>query len=190
MARQGMKFTQAYAAASVCSPSRAGLLTGRYQQTFGHLSNIPHKPYPFNDPEKLGLPVSEITLARALQELGYSTHCIGKWHLGESHKFHPNSRGFDNFYGFLSGARTYYLGAKVRGDQDKIMRNRTIAEPASGYTTELFTDEAIRIVNQKSDKPFFIFLSHNAVHGPMDAREKDLMPYPFKNPLRKKKSAY
>jgi arylsulfatase A-like enzyme len=115
MAKAGMKFTQAYAAASVCSPSRAGLLTGRYQQTFGHLSNIPHKQYPFNDSEKLGLPISEITLANALKNLGYSTHCIGKWHLGEADHFHPNSRGFDNFYGFLSGARTYHLGVELRG---------------------------------------------------------------------------
>ena len=78
IAHNGIKFTQAYAASSVCSPSRAGLLTGRYQQTFGHLANIPHTKHSANDPKLLGLPTTEITLADSLKEIGYSTHCIGK----------------------------------------------------------------------------------------------------------------
>ena len=188
IAHNGIKFTQAYAASSVCSPSRAGLLTGRYQQTFGHLANIPHTKHSANDPKLLGLPTTEITLADSLKEIGYSTHCIGKWHLGEADHFHPNARGFDNFYGFLSGARTYFLGGELRGDMDQIMRNKEFTEPSSGYTTEIFTQEAIRIIQEKQDKPFFIYLSHNAVHGPMDAKDEDIMSYDFKSPLRKKYS--
>jgi arylsulfatase A-like enzyme len=188
LAQNGIKFTDAYTASSVCSPSRAGLLTGRYQQKFGHLANIPHEKIAVNDPATLGLPTSETTLATALKDEGYRTHCIGKWHLGEAEKFQPNSRGFDNFYGFLSGARTYYLGGELRGDMDRIRRNNQFAEPASGYTTEIFTQEAIRIIKEESEKPFFIYLSHNAVHGPMDVKEEDIMSYNFKNPKRKKYS--
>ena len=98
----GVCFTDGYVSAPVCSPSRAGLLTGRYQQRYGHEFNIP-PAYS----ERNGLPLSEVTLAEALKKLGYRTIALGKWHLGYADKFHPCRRGFDDYFGFLQGARTY-----------------------------------------------------------------------------------
>ena len=102
LAREGIVFSNAYVSGAVCSPSRAGLFTGRYQQRFGHEKNIPQNYM------KGGLPLSEKLIGDRLKPLGYATGLIGKWHLGYPAEYHPNRRGFDHFFGILQGARSYF----------------------------------------------------------------------------------
>ena len=104
LARNGVVFTDAHVSATVCSPSRAGLLTGRYQQRFGHEANLP--------PADQGMDPDERTLADALKQLGYRTALFGKWHLGAEDTYHPNNRGFDHFSGFLGGSRSYFPNSR------------------------------------------------------------------------------
>jgi hypothetical protein len=106
LARQGVVFTDAHITATVCSPSRAGLITGRYQQRFGHEANIP--------PPDLGMDPSEETLGDALKLAGYRTGIIGKWHLGSGEKYHPNNRGFDEFWGFLQSGCSNGCGKDIQ----------------------------------------------------------------------------
>src|SRR5262249_28202520 len=101
IARDGIRCTNGYVSAPICSPSRAGLLTGRYQQRFGH---------EFNPDDGGGLPLTETTLADRLQAAGYVTGLVGKWHLGSTPEFHPTRRGFVEFFGFLDGEHPYFPG--------------------------------------------------------------------------------
>ncbi len=166
IARKGVKFTQAYVSSPVCSPSSAGLITGRYQQRFGHEFNIPRKPAPGEDLENLGLPLTEITLAKALQEQGYYTGLIGKWHLGDVRKLHPLNHGFNDFFGFLHGSRSYFPKQNSE-KQDPILRNFDKAGPQS-YLTEAFGNEALAFIERNKKHPFFLYLSFSAVHSPME----------------------
>jgi arylsulfatase A-like enzyme len=170
IARQGVTFKQGYVPASVCSPSRAGLLTGRYQQRFGYEENLPRKPQPGDVEEFMGLPIAEITLARQLKKLGYHTGVIGKWHLGYEEKFHPLNRGFDEFFGFLGGSRSYFPSPDSR---DPIYRNRKKVE-GHPYLTDAFGNEAASFVKRNNDRPFFLYVSFNAVHTPMHAEKEDM----------------
>src|SRR5882757_8906040 len=104
LARGGVRCTNGYVSGPYCSPTRAGLLTGRYQQRFGHEFNPSE-----GSAKSLGLPVSETTLADRLKTAGYATGLVGKWHLGSAAKFHPQKRGFDEFFGFLGGAHSYFV---------------------------------------------------------------------------------
>ncbi len=170
LAASGVAFTDFHVSATVCSPSRAGLITGRYQQRFGYECNIP--------PRGLGLDPEETTLAEALKSAGYRTIVIGKWHLGNDPTFHPNNHGFDEFYGFLEGGRSYFPSEQL--DQPlnprAILRNRSQVD-FEGYLTDVFTDEAIAYIRESADRPFFLYLSYNAVHTPMDAKEEHLQKY-------------
>lgn len=153
LARQSVTFPQAYITAPVCMPSRMGMLTGRYQQRFGMqtLGN-----------DAIGIPDSETNLGQMLQRNGYVTGIIGKWHLGAQPGFRPNARGFDEFYGFLNGNTPYYPGT------GKFWRNNTeIEKPA--YLTDGFGDEAVSFIKRHATQPFFLYLSFNAVHTPMQA---------------------
>lgn len=162
IAKNGVRFTNGYVSCPVCSPTRAGLLTGRYQQRFGHEFN------PGGGPEaaQRGLPLSETTLAQRLQALGYVTGLVGKWHLGNAPGERPLRRGFDEFFGFLGGAHSYLdptvasVNAVRRGDEP-------VGEKE--YLTDAFTREAIAFVERHKDRPFFLYLSYNAVHTPMHA---------------------
>ncbi len=173
MARNGVRFTNAYVSGPYCSPTRAGLLTGRYQQRFGHEFNA-HTSKPFFDAggttENLGLPVSETTIADRLRAAGYATGAIGKWHLGAPPKFHPNRRGFDEFIGFLGGAREYFAAGKGGTGPVEIMRN---GEPVKwdGYFTDLVGSEAAGFIDRHQKHPFFLYVAFNAVHTPMQAEE-------------------
>src|SRR5437764_1052263 len=102
IAKNGIRFTSGYVSCPVCSPTRAGLMTGRYQQRFGHEFN----PGP-NEAANFGLPLDQVTMAQALKSAGYVTAMVGKWHLGYTHEMHPLRRGFDEFFGFLGGAHNY-----------------------------------------------------------------------------------
>lgn len=168
IARNGVRFTNAYVSCPVCSPTRAGLMTGRYQQRFGHEFN-PGGADAAN-PE-FGLPLAETTLAERLKPLGYATGLFGKWHLGFRSEMQPQKRGFDEFYGFLGGAHPYLSATAAR--RNPILRG---TEPVSemDYTTDAFAREAVAFIERHRDEPFFVYLPFNAVHAPLEALEKYL----------------
>lgn len=168
LAAGSIRFTNGYVTASVCSPSRAGLMTGRYQQRFGHEANTPSFPN--------GMDLKEVTMAQRLKALGYRTAVIGKWHLGADEKQYPTQRGFDTFYGLREGSRNYFYDAKKN---DKPRSHRAIERDGKqvkfeGYLTDVLGDQAIDFIKQPSDKPFFAFLSFTAPHGPLQATPEDL----------------
>jgi arylsulfatase A-like enzyme len=162
LAKSGTWFEQGYACSSICGPSRAGLMTGVYQQRFGFYGNFKESHVPLNQP----------MLSEMLKEQGYATGMVGKWHLGEK-TGKPNDRGWDFFYGFHHGSHDYdYSDAEEGGHpwQSPIYRNRTPEPPiqdSNGYLTEMFTKEAVGfIVDAPADQPFFLYLAYNAVHHP------------------------
>ena len=175
LAQSGVLCKRAYVASSVCSPSRAGLLTGRDPRRFGYEGNLNkgHAAYATR-PELLGLPTGEHTLGDHLKATGYSTALIGKWHQGTGPGFHPNRRGFDDFCGMLGGGHNYFPTPQ----KHSIERNgERVSEFSSPYITDFFTDEAVNWIDRQhenSSKPWFMFLSYNAPHSPMQATETDL----------------
>jgi len=166
LARNGIVFENAYVTASVCSPSRAGLLTGGYQQRFGHEANL----------EKgFGMDPNEVTLAEALKKLNYRTGIFGKWHLGSEEHLHPNKCGFDEFYGMRSGGRSYFPNEKQdkAGSGTAVMHNDKYVK-FDGYYTDILGEKAIEFIEETTDQPFFCYLSFTAVHTPMHAKEEHL----------------
>jgi arylsulfatase A-like enzyme len=168
LAQGGIRFTDAYVTGPYCSPTRAGLLTGRYPQRFGHEFNLGLNP-------GLGLPLDEKTLADRLKAAGYRTALFGKWHLGADSAFHPMSRGFDEFFGFLGGAHSYF---DVMADTQPILDGRKPAQ-AIGYLTDTLSARAVDFIKRQRSQPFFLYLAYNAVHTPMHATDKYLAR--FKN---------
>ena len=168
IAHNGVRFEQGYVSASVCSPSRAGLITGRYQQRFGHHLNIPPRYS-----EENGLPVEEVTIADALDAQGYRTIALGKWHLGYAPKFHPLSRGFNDYYGFLQGSRSYKPLEKPT-KLNRLLRDREPIEEDFGYMTDALGEEAAKYIDLHAEEPFFMYLSFNAVHTPLHVAEGTL----------------
>jgi arylsulfatase A-like enzyme len=164
LAREGTRFTDAYVTGPHCSPTRAGLLTGRYQQRFGHEVNMGPDAGPNG-----GLPAGETTMADRLKAAGYRTALLGKWHLGSARHLHPMSRGFDEFYGFLGGDHSYVESSP--DGMNPLYEARTRVE-ASGYLTDVLTDRAVAFIRQEKSRPFFLYLAYNAVHTPMQASEK------------------
>src|SRR4030095_9469108 len=151
----GVLCTNGYATHPFCSPSRAGLLTGRYQQRFGHENN----PDDDDSNPRLGLPMEELPLSQLLKPAGYVCGAVGKLHLGGPSNFHPMDRGFDEFFGFL-GARSKYYNAPV-------LRGYTALRETE-YLTDAFTREGVSFINRYATQPFFLYLSYNAVHTPYD----------------------
>lgn len=133
IAKAGVRFTHAYVTGAVCSPSRAGMMTGRYQERFGHETNLPPGT-------QSGLPLKETFGVKRLQKIGYKTALIGKWHLGYPVEFHPNRRGYDHFFGLLQGSRSYYPYAKPH--RDRVLQIDGMATPESGYVTDRLGDAA------------------------------------------------
>lgn len=169
----GVKFTNAYVTASVCAPSRAGLLTGRYQQRFGFENNMSGEPTQGFSKEDMGLEPKENTFADEMRGNDYRTLAIGKWHLGNQEKHFPLNRGFDEFYGFVGGHRSFFSIKKGITEEEIIHDNKSILpEDSITYLTDMWTDKAIAYIKQKSDKPFFIYLAYNAVHTPVDAKKE------------------
>ena len=163
LASGGVRFSNGYVSCPVCSPTRAGLLTGRYQQRFGHWYN----PGPAQDAAlNFGLPLDEITLPQLLKKGGYATGMVGKWHLGYKPEFHPLQRGFDEFFGFLGGSHPYL--PKDGESLTDILRGTDPVEERA-YLTDAFTREAVHYVSKEHQKPFFLYLPYNAVHAPMQA---------------------
>lgn len=160
-------FTNAYVSATVCGPSRAGLITGRYQQRFGFECNPPV--------EFGGLDTNEITIADAMKMSGYKTAAFGKWHLGHNPENRPNQRGFDYFWGFLSGGRNYFHND--RNDQPgnvRSVRENDTFTTFEGYLTDVLGDQLVDYIDQNKDHPFFVYWSPNAPHTPMQATREDL----------------
>ena len=184
IAANGVRFTQGYNAASVCSPSRAGLLTGRYPQRFGHEFNIPRTPLPGADIDDIGLPLSESTIADSMRQLGYATIAVGKWHLGIADRFHPLERGFDEFYGFLYGSRSYFPLDDISEPGLFLMRDRE-PQPERGYMTDVLAEEAASQIGRHRDEPFFLYVSFNAVHTPMHAKPEHQAMFPRANGERR-----
>jgi arylsulfatase A-like enzyme len=119
---------------------------------------------------------AETTLGDALKMAGYATGIIGKWHLGVSEPYHPNNRGFDEFWGFLGGSRSYFFDESrddLPGQAKEILHNRTHVD-FEGYLTDAFSHQSVRFIEEHKGEPFFLFLSYNAVHTPMHAAEADL----------------
>jgi arylsulfatase A-like enzyme len=188
LARLGARFTQAYSAAPICSPARAALLTGRYQQRFGHEFNP--DGIERGARERLGTPLTERLLPQYLKERGYATGIVGKWHLGPAPPQHPMERGFDEFFGFLHGAKLFFPSldepgihfvaeapkqGKEKTEQNPLnpmMRGREpVKEPE--YLTDAFTREAVSFIERHRDQPFFLYVPYNAPHTPLmvdDAR--------------------
>lgn len=181
-AKAGVKLNQFYVSAAVCGPSRAGLLTGQYQQRFGFEENNVPGYMSTNETfgDDMGLPVELQTMGDHLQKLGYKTAVFGKWHQGNADRYHPLKRGFDKFVGFRGGARSFYPyqeGDEVRSEDRLEWGFGDFREP-DGYLTDVLADETCRFMEQNSAQPFFAFVSFNAVHTPIepDPKDKDLFP--------------
>jgi arylsulfatase A-like enzyme len=150
--KSGTRFTDGYVSGPFCSPTRAGLMTGKYQQRFGHEFNVAVGPAA----EGFGLPLTETTIAQRLKAAGYRTALFGKWHLGSGEKFHPQSRGFDEFFGFLGGQHSY---TDVLPDSTNPLLDGR--KPAAGvsYLTDVLGDRAVEFIQRKSTAPFLLYLA-------------------------------
>lgn len=162
LAAGGIRFTDAYVSGPYCSPTRAGLLTGRYPQRFGHEYNIGiaavHRD--------AGLPLEEVTMADRLRSAGYRTALIGKWHLGAAPRFFPTRRGFDEFFGFLGGTHAYVAPTPER---NPLFDGTSIVRDSPLYLTDTLAGRAVEFIQRNRERPFFLYLAFNAVHTPLQA---------------------
>jgi len=159
LAAEGVRLTDGYASAYVCAPTRAGLLTGRYQQRFGF--------YTGGD-SRVGLPLSEVTVADLLKKEGYATGVVGKWHVGLEPEYRPLQRGFDEFYGFLGHGAHDYFKLQITDEYTSIYRNDKPIND-TGYLTDNLAREAVSFIERHRRRPFFLYLPFNAVHWPLQA---------------------
>jgi arylsulfatase A-like enzyme len=170
LAKNGIRCTSGYVSGPYCSPTRAGLMTGRYQQRFGHEFNPGPAPA-----EQFGLALDQPTIAERLKEAGYATGMVGKWHLGNEKQFQPPSRGFQEYFGFLGGAHPYLPG-RAAGNQGLlrgIYRGYEQVDEKE-YLTDAFAREALAFIDRHQKEPFFLYLAFNAVHNPLQATDKYL----------------
>jgi len=166
IATNGVRFTDGHVTCPICAPTRAGLMTGRYQQRFGFETNP--------GPEQIaaanfGLDLKEVTLATRLKSLGYATGMFGKWHIGYKPDLQPTARGFDEFFGFLSGANNYLPGLRDNRRNPLLRGTEPIQE--TEYLTDAFGREAVSFIQRHKDHPWFVYLPFNAVHSPLEATE-------------------
>lgn len=172
LAEEGVRFTSAYATAATCSPSRAAILSGRYQQRFGVEFNT--GPRDVTHELERGLDTSVVTVADLLEEAGYVTGIVGKWHLGSQDRFHPLERGFEEFFGFLPGAHPYFPATVAdREVWETVMRDWERAGETE-YLTDAFAREAVSFIERHRDQPFFLYVPFNAVHRPIEATDEYL----------------
>ncbi len=182
MAAEGMRFTQFYSAAPVCTPSRAALMTGRLPARNGMCSDRRRVLFPNS---KGGIPASEITIAEALRAQGYATACVGKWHLGHLPPFLPTANGFDSYFGIpysndmdrvndAPKGRASFLHPRVAYWNVPLMRNEKIVERPADQTTitKRYTEEAVSFIRAHKDQPFFLYLPHSLPHVPLFRSKK------------------
>jgi arylsulfatase A-like enzyme len=173
LAHHGVRCTEGYVSSAMCSPSRAGLITGRSQSRFGHDINWePDWPADPDDPR--GLPLTEKTLADHLKAAGYHTGVVGKWHLGEAPKYHPNRRGFDEFFGFVGGGHNYfceaYRNTPPLNYYNSALERDGVSQPITpGYLTTVLGEEAASFIHRNKDKPWVLYTAFNAPHTPNQA---------------------
>ena len=161
LARDGVYFTDFYANGPVCSPTRAGLMTGRYQQRYNMEAPLPSS---LETAQGRGLSAEGHSLARLVKNAGYSTGLVGKWHLGYRDDQSPEAHGFDYFFGFKAGFVDYYQHTSGTGDPDLWENGGLIEE--EGYLTDMITQRAVRYINAHADEPFFLSIQYNAAHWP------------------------
>jgi arylsulfatase A-like enzyme len=168
IAANGVRFTQGYVAATYCSPSRAGLMTGKYPTRFGHEFNSVAS-------KNSGMSLKETTIANRLKGLGYVTTCIGKWHLGGGPEYRPTQRGFDEFYGTLANTPffhpTQFIDSRVSNEIQKI-------EDKEFYTTDAYADRAVAWLEEHKGEAKFLYLPFNAQHAPLEAPQQYLDRFP------------
>lgn len=183
LARDGVRLTDGYVSAAVCSPSRAGLYTGRYQERLGFEFNVAGRD------DRIGLPANERTIADMMKAAGYSTGLIGKWHQGKQKEYHPLSRGFDEYYGMLAGG-SVYIDSRVQGveawpperqpigrtDANAIFDGFEKVDPPE-YLTDVFARKAADFIDRHKDERFFLMLTPNTPHTPLQATAKYLDRY-------------
>ncbi len=188
LASTGLRCTNGYVSHPFCSPTRAGLLTGRYQHRFGHENNPVWKPESTID----GMPLNQITLPQQLKSAGYFTGAVGKWHLGAHPQFHPMKRGFDEYFGILGGGHQYFPG-DPGGVEYTIPLNRNGKdESQTKYLTEQFGDEAVEFIKRRAttNQPWMLYLAFNAPHTPLQAPESWLQKFAhISEPNRQKYAA-
>jgi len=176
MAAEGMRFTDFHSSGTVCSPTRAGLVTGRYQQRAGIpgvvLAN-PKAPVHYT-----GLQDSEITFAEVLKRAGYATGLMGKWHLGYLPQYNPTRHGFDEFHGYVSGNVDYISHYDLAGNYDWWDGTKLVVE--EGYTTHLITRHALDFSRRHKDQPFCLYIAHEAVHSPFQGPNSQILRGPRK----------
>jgi arylsulfatase A-like enzyme len=160
---QGVCLTQHYSASPVCNPSRAAIMTGRYPHRTGSIDTLEWRGL-----ERLAL--RETTLAQVLKGAGYSTGLVGKWHLGAfDMRYHPNARGFDEAVCFRGGMHDYYKW--------RLEFNETVKRADGRYLTDVFTEEAVQFIERHKNEPFFLHLTYNAPHTPLQAPEEEIKPF-------------
>ena len=167
IAKHGVRFAQGYVSGPYCSPTRAGLMTGRYQTRFGHEFN--------SVAQRSGLKLTEKTIAERLKPLGYSTCAVGKWHLGAGAEYRPLKRGFDEFFGTLANTPYYhptqFVDSRVSPDVQAVPDD-------SFYTTDAYGDRVVDWLGKQQDQPWFMYVPFNAQHGPLQAPQKYLDRFP------------
>ena len=159
LARDGVRLTDFYANGATCTPTRTGLISGRYQQRFAL-----ERPLSGSSRQGTGLPVTGRSLPQLLKRNGYATALVGKWHLGWKAEFSPSAHGFDYFFGFKSGYIDYYQHTASDGQPDLFENDRPVEVP--GYMTDLITERSVRFIEQNAQRPFFIDVAYNAAHWP------------------------
>jgi len=174
IAAEGIKFTDFYANAPVCTPTRAGFITGRWQQRFGiefafgyqveQFRSVNGQWVPEPDIHALGLPLKETTIAQRLKSAGYATGAFGKWHLGYRDEYNPVNRGFDEYFGELFGHADYYRHAYFDGTY--ALRDGLEPVKREGYFTDLINQRAVEFIRNHAKQPFFMYVPHLAVHAP------------------------
>ena len=166
LAANGLRFTDFHSSGPMCSPTRAGTLTGVYQQRFG-----PNFDGAISGVEDYhtGLPLEAITIAEVLKEKGYATGCFGKWHLGFQPPYFPTKQGFDEFRGLGSGDGDFFTHVDRSGREDWWTNDEKT--PEEGYTTDLLTKHSIDFIRRHRDEPFFLYVPHLAIHFPWQGPE-------------------
>ncbi len=184
LAAQSLRCTNGYVSHSFCSPTRAGILTGRYQHRFGHENNPAWLP----ESTTAGLPLAETTFPSLMKQAGYTTGAVGKWHLGAHPQFHPNKRGFDEYFGALGGGHQYFPGDKGGAEYTIPLNRNGTDEAQTKYLTEQFGDEAAAFVDRHASdgKPWMLYLSFNAPHTPLQAPKEWLEKFAHIQPEQRR----
>ena len=163
LAAEGIRFTDFHSNGTVCSPTRASIITGKYQQRTGITGVVTAKSH-----RHVGLSLDEITFAEALKENGYTTGMFGKWHIGYNKKYNPIKQGFDEFKGYVSGNVDYHAHIDQEGHFD--WWNQDNLKDDKGYSTDLITAYGVDFIKRNKDKPFLLYLPHESPHGPFQRR--------------------